>query len=422
MNHPRITIIMATHNRRDVVMGTLSRLERIASDPPGSEVIVIDNASADGTAAAIRDRFPCVSVIARTDNRGSCAKSFGVKRARGEFTVFLDDDSWPDAASMDRMIRRFESEPSLAAAGFTVHLPDGRRECAALPDVFVGCGVGLRTDALRDVGGLDPGLFMQAEEYDLAFRLVGAGWRIRTFGDLHVAHQKTTHARISARTMYYDTRNNLMLADRHLPDPYRPVYLQDWRQRYGWLAESNGHRRAHWRGRWAATVRRPSERIRFAGKRLSPDALESLFRWREVNARMARLFDDGVRRMVLADLGKNIYPFHRAAMKTGLSILAIADDQFYQPRRTYRGTPLIPTAEIASLRPDAIVIANMAPVHAAATQRRLTPLLDRPIHLWFDEPPTTVPPQFESTPVTPPADRPTSVIDDPRRPLAAVAG
>ncbi|NOT00773.1 MAG: glycosyltransferase [Phycisphaerales bacterium] len=421
MLHPRVSIVIATHNRHDVVMDTLSRLENIAPGGNQCEIIVVDNASTDGTATTIRDRFPFVSVIARAHNRGSCAKSFGVARSSGEFLVFLDDDSYPDAASIDRMIRHFEADASLGAAGFTVHLPDGRRECAALPHVFVGCGVGFRANALRGVGGLDAGLFMQAEEYDLAFRLVGAGWRIRTFGDLHVAHQKTAHARISARTMYYDTRNNLMLADRYLPAPHRRVYVQDWRRRYGWLAETNGHRRAYWRGRLAATVRCPSERIRFAGQRLPPDALETLFRWRDVENRMAQLFDDGVRRIVLADLGKNIYPFHHAAPKTGVSVLAITDDRFHRPGRRYRGTPLISTTGIASLRPDAIVISNMAPVHAAATRRRLAVEVDHPIHLWFDESPITIPPQFESTAVRQAADRPTSVIDRPPRPQVAIA-
>ena len=61
------------------------------------------------------------------------------------------------------MIEHFEADPRLGAAGFTVHLPDGRLEGGALPGVFLGCGVGFRAEALRGAGGLDPSLFMQAE-------------------------------------------------------------------------------------------------------------------------------------------------------------------------------------------------------------------------------------------------------------------
>ena len=146
------------------------------------------------------------------------------------------------------MCAHFEADPRLGAAGFTVHLPDGSQECSALPHVFVGCGVGLRASALQEVGGLDLSFFMQAEEYDLSWRLLQADWKVKIFEDLQVDHLKSPLARRSERTTFYDIRNNLRIIARYLPQPFADIYLEDWLQRYAWIAESAGHTDAFERG------------------------------------------------------------------------------------------------------------------------------------------------------------------------------
>ena len=211
---PHVSFVLATHNRRDIAMDTVRRLAACELDRRDYEIIVVDNASTDGTPDALEPHVDRLIRLGR--NAGSCAKTYGVEQATGRYIVFLDDDSFPRAGSIERMIERFHSDPKLGAAGFTVHLPGGRKEGGALPGVFVGCGVGFRADALRRCGGLDPTFFMQAEEYDLAFRLVAGGWRIEVFDDLHVEHRKTLQARRSERTAYYDTRNNLRVVARYL--------------------------------------------------------------------------------------------------------------------------------------------------------------------------------------------------------------
>jgi hypothetical protein len=269
------------------------------------------------------------------------------------------------------MIERFDSDSRLGAAGFLVHLPDGRQEGAALPDVFVGCGVGLRADALRGAGGLDRSFFMQAEEYDLAFRLAACGWRVKVFDDLHVNHLKSGDARKSDRTTYYDTRNNLRVAARYLPARHYGVYRKDWLQRYAWLAERDGHVRAFRNGarvgsRWSAL-----ERLTHRRRRLASDILEPFFRWGYISGCMAGLAASGVRRVVLADLGKNVFAFWVGARRANLKLLAVGDDRFAAPGRRYRGAPVLPLSEALDLEPDAIVVSNCSAVHGAHTYERL---------------------------------------------------
>jgi len=378
-----VSFVIATHNRRDVLLGTLERLEAVRAEAAWSEILVVDNASADGTAEAVETTFRQVRVLRSARNLGSCAKALAAHEATGQIVVFLDDDSFPRPGSITAMLERFAGDDTLAAAGFMVHLPDGRLECSALPDVFVGCGVGLRRAALDQVGGLDPGLFMQAEEYDLSFRLVQAGWNVRTFPDLHVDHLKSPRARLSGRTVYYDTRNNLILAARYLPDDLEGIYRRDWAQRYQWIASSCGHRSEYWRARMAGYRRRMAERQAWARWRLGQQAVEQLFRIDQIAGGCADMAAGGLRRIVLADLGKNIWPFVRGACAHGLQILAIADERFAFRNRNYRGIKILSTSEALSLRPEALLVANTSPVHAALAEDRLVQLTDRPIFRWF---------------------------------------
>ena len=382
---PLISIIMATRNRRDVVLNTLAEVRAATGAAEQHEIIVVDNHSRDGTANAIRERYPEIRLIRVPGNLGSCAKALGVEQAVGRYILFLDDDSYPRPGSVERMVQHLEADRYLGAVGFQVHLPDGSRECSALPNVFVGCGAGFRAAMLRDIGSLDPSLFMQAEEYDLAFRMVSAGWRVECFGDCHVEHLKTSGARRTARTVYYDTRNNLIVLARYLPAAYFALFRADWIQRYRWIASANKHLFAHLRGLVSGFACGIPDRRLYQPLRLSPEALETLFRFDEIHQRTAAVRKDGVRRIVLAELGKNVYPFLRAAQQCGLKVLAVADDRFAAPKRCYRQVPIVPVVEALDRKPDAIIVSNTSPVHTELATRRLRAATDIPVHNWFGQ-------------------------------------
>lgn len=379
--NPTLSIVLATHNRREVVSDTLPRLGSCGLSRDEYEIIVVDNASTDGTAEiaeAWADR-----VIRLDENAGSCAKADGVTHARGEFILFLDDDSYPLGDSLRLMRHHFAKDPALGAAGFTVHLPSGALEGAALVDVFLGCGVGFRAAALRQAGGLDRSFFMQAEEYDLAFALAHAGWRVRMFDDLHVHHEKTPQARLSERTTYYDVRNNLQVIARRLPSPYHRIYRADLLTRYRWLASANGHESAYTRGARDGRRLAAAQRRAFRDRRLSEDELDHFFAFRRINSLTADLARRGVRRVVFAGLGKNVFAFYDACRRTGIRVLAIGDDCFTAPQRCYRGIPVLPLAESLKLPCEAVIVANCATVFADLTASRVASACDKPLCHWF---------------------------------------
>jgi GT2 family glycosyltransferase len=375
---PIVTFVISTFNRREVLLGTLAQLRYCGLPAGDCEIIVIDNASTDGTAAAVATQHPEVHLLALRENRGSCAKNFGVARARGQYIIFLDDDSFPQPWAIQRMIQKFEANPQLGAVGFTVTLPDGSRECSAYPDVFIGCGVGFRRQALEQVGGLPGDFFMQAEEYDLSLRLLDAGWDVRTFDDLHVTHLKTPAARISARTMRLDVRNNLTLIARHFPDEWVLPFALDWMTRYAAIAASTGRRLPYCAGLAQGVVRAMQLEHR---RPVSAATFERFTKIDAIRSRFAAAQRElGFRRVLFADWGKNILPYHLAAEACGVEIVAIADSRLAEAGMRYRGIPVLDDGVAArNCEFDAIIVSNVSPVHARVARERWRIITDKPV-------------------------------------------
>jgi hypothetical protein len=378
-----VSFIISTHNRRDVTLDTLGHVRCCGLRADAFEIFVVDNASSDGTALAVKRAFPTVRLIRQRRNRGSCAKNRALQDARGRFIVFLDDDSYPIPGSITRMIRKFETQPRLGAAVFTVTLPDRSRECSAYPDVFIGCGTGFRRRALAQVGGLPEDFFMQAEEYDRSLRLMQAGWDVRSFDDLHVAHLKSPQARSSTRTTRLDVRNNFRVAHRYLPDPWRRVIANDWLRRYWLIAKSKGHRAAFARGLIAGAWKSVFDKR----TPVDPDVFEQFTRMKQIETRLRRAqTEHGLATVLLVDLGKNVLPYWLAARECGIRIAGIADDRLAGQK--YRGIPIVNDSVARRLTFDAAVIANTSHVHAEQRREFWRRLDDRPVIDLFETQPS----------------------------------
>jgi len=349
------------------VLATLAQLHAGAAGTVPWEAIVVDNASADGTAAAIAAQFPGVRLFAQSVNHGACAKNVGISAARGESLVFLDDDSCPQSGCIDRMVSHFLADGTLGTAIFAVDLAGGGQECSAYPDVFAGCGVALRTSAVREVGGLPDDFFMQAEEYDLSLRLLDGGWGVRRFEDLRVTHLKTPQARFPARVMRLDVRNNLTLIARRFPNEWIIPFAADWARRYYLIAKANGCCGAYFAGLAAGLARLVLRRGR---EPVSANTFETFTKLELIRRRMGeRVRPLGIRRVLMIDLGKNMLPYWLAARRCGLEVVAIADERLGGRGFAYHGCAIVKDAEAAKLAFDAAIVSNMSPVHAVIRGR-----------------------------------------------------
>ena len=134
MERPRVSVILVSYNTRELLRRALVELSSY-------EVIVVDNASADGSAQMVRDAFPAITLIANSDNRGfGAANNQGIDAATGSLVLLLNSDAVPQAGAID-VLAEAMVDGFVAVGGKLVH-PDGRLQesaCARLTLWAVFC-------------------------------------------------------------------------------------------------------------------------------------------------------------------------------------------------------------------------------------------------------------------------------------------
>ena len=228
----RVTVVIATRNRRQSVLNTLRQVTALPERPP---VVVVDNDSEDGTAEAVRAAFPEVTVIALDRNRGVAARNLGVEAARTPYAAFCDDDSWWAPGALPRAAEVLDRRPRLAVvAARTLVGPQERFDPigevmersplrfgpdAAGPGVlgFLACSAVVRRSAFLEVGGFCELLVVSGEERLLAYDLVAAGWESAYVGSI-VAHHHPERRDGSARGVLA-RRNDLLIDAMRRPWP-----------------------------------------------------------------------------------------------------------------------------------------------------------------------------------------------------------
>ncbi len=190
------------------------------------EIIVVDNASDDGSVEAFRREFPEVNVIANEENVGFAkANNQAYEKSQGKYFVLLNSDTLCHEGALDVMAKYMDQHPEVGICGPLVLNSDGslqyswakfpsvasealgtldRRVASAgkLPvtseevieigdfavDWIGGACMTIRSGALDEVGLMDDSLFMYSEETDWCMRFACAGWRIHVVPDSAITH------------------------------------------------------------------------------------------------------------------------------------------------------------------------------------------------------------------------------------------
>jgi len=209
-----LSIIIVSYNTRELLKGCLRSLFEHA---PAAEIVVVDNASRDGSTEMMRVEFPDVKAVALAQNLGfAAANNIGLKHTKGEFVLLLNSDTYVEDGSLTRCAAWLKANPQVGAvtprligfegkAQISVHPSHSFRNkfrsmvwlkptpIAEGPDVapgwLPGAALMLRRKALEQIKVLlDETYFMYWEDTDLCARLAAAGWKLAVFQDGHVRH------------------------------------------------------------------------------------------------------------------------------------------------------------------------------------------------------------------------------------------
>ena len=233
-----LSIIVVNWNTRDLLANCLQSIYDTVHDLT-FEVIVVDNASTDGSADMVRERFPQVRLIENAENVGFAkANNQGIKRSSGRYIVLLNSDTVVRSKAIAHLTTFLDTHPDAGACGPLLLNPNDTLQPSCYPfltagrefwrlifldrvirigsypmnhwdtksphnvEVVSGACLALRREALNHVGLLDERYFMYSEEMDLCYRLHQEGWRIYWVPQAHVMHYGGQSTRQMAHEMY----------------------------------------------------------------------------------------------------------------------------------------------------------------------------------------------------------------------------
>ncbi|WP_069169951.1 glycosyltransferase family 2 protein [Streptomyces griseus] len=223
MRDTRTTVVVITRDRRPELLRTLGLLRALPEQP---RVIVTDNDSADGTAEAVAQLFPEVTLLRPGGNLGAVGRNLAVRHVDTPYVAFCDDDTWWEPGSLRHAADLLDTRPGLAAVTARIVVePSGREDPVVAelrdspltgPDWLPGPALGsflaaatvIRTDAFRAAGGFHPGLWLGGEEELLATDLLRQGWWLSYVPTLLI-HHAASSVRDSTQRRTVGLRNTL---------------------------------------------------------------------------------------------------------------------------------------------------------------------------------------------------------------------
>jgi GT2 family glycosyltransferase len=229
------SIIVVNYNGGEQVLECLRSLE--AGGGERQEVIVVDNASQDGSAERIEKAFPGVRLIRTTTNLGfGGGNNLGARQAQGQYLAFVNPDTRVEPGWQEALRRALEADPRAGmatarillgerpdrvnACGNEMHL-SGLTLCRGMGQprqaYDTPCEVGavsgaaflMRRELFERLGGFDASFFLYMEDSDLSLRVRLAGRRILYVPEAVVYHDY--RLRFGRRKIYYQERNRYLM-------------------------------------------------------------------------------------------------------------------------------------------------------------------------------------------------------------------
>ncbi|MCK9424623.1 MAG: glycosyltransferase [Ignavibacteriaceae bacterium] len=177
------------------------------------EVIVVDNASSDGSPEMVANEFPTVILIRMQKNIGIAGWNEGFKIAKGEYVLVLDDDSYPLNSTIFSGLREFLNKDIaiVALRIFNNYLNRNETEWMEFScNSFIGCGALIKKDIFNKVGYYSADIFLYHNELDLSIKIIDTGFKIAYAKESIIIHQmsnshrgKLTDNKLTSKRSYY---------------------------------------------------------------------------------------------------------------------------------------------------------------------------------------------------------------------------
>jgi len=272
MNAERVdvSIIIVNWNTRDLLAQCLQSVYDTVNDLD-FEVIVVDNASADGSVAMVQERFPRVQLIENQENIGfAAANNQAMQISRGNYVWLLNSDTIVLNDALEKMVAFMQAHPEIGAISSRLLNKDGslqdfpktyptlinelsralyiynfvtwlkrrgmvsRGERTREVDRIKGASMLVRRQTINAVGGMSEDYFMYAEEDDWCFRIKRQGWKIYYYPKAEVIHYEGSSVKQISHSMFLRLHQSKLLFFRRYYGPTSVQLLKGiWLTGYG---------------------------------------------------------------------------------------------------------------------------------------------------------------------------------------------
>ncbi len=258
LHNPKVAIVIVNWNKKDYVLSLLNSLKNIGYD--NYEVIVVDNASTDGSVEAIKEFFPNIDIIVNPENIGgtggfNAGMRYALKKGGYEYIWLLDNDAQVEKNTLNEMIKVLEMDETIGIAGSRV-VDTERKDITVEAGAFIRsdtidvrplfrnkksldveneiedvdyvavCSALIKVSALNKVGLMDERFFFFWDDMDWGLQFKENGYRVVAVLNSIIYHPAFTEKRSSLVDLYYGTRNALLTYSKHTNSVKRiPIFF-----------------------------------------------------------------------------------------------------------------------------------------------------------------------------------------------------
>jgi len=235
---PLMTVGILSYNRKKELKRTLLASQN--SKYKNIEIIVVDNASEDGSSKMVRKEFPYVKLFRMKDNIGVAGRNIFLFNAKGKYIIQFDDDSMPsDSLSISKIVKFLERHPDVdVLCTQVIDCSTGRSETEGwekyairgnlnegYEGIFIhAAGVVYRKECIQRIKGYSQEFFFGLEEGDISLQLINRGCKIIYKPDIITYHRKSSLHRNIRREIMLRTRNGIWLFWKYFPF-YMAIFL-----------------------------------------------------------------------------------------------------------------------------------------------------------------------------------------------------
>ncbi|MBD2508070.1 glycosyltransferase family 2 protein [Nostoc muscorum FACHB-395] len=253
-----VSIILVNYNGVNILPDCLDSIQKFI-DIPNHEIILVDNASSDGSAELVEANYPQIRLVKQLENRGfGAGNNAGAKLASGEFLFLLNTDTVLNSNIIPPLIELMQADPQVGIIGPKLLNPDGSLQISVSPalgikgeyqarqlhkayqnisqqhlieqkfqeirevDIVVGAAFFIRSSLFHELGGFDENFFMYFEESDLCQRAQYQGYKIIYTPHVSLIHLKGYSIQKVANAMSIEYRRSQI----YFYQKHRPIWEQ----------------------------------------------------------------------------------------------------------------------------------------------------------------------------------------------------